>query len=46
MTQGQLLFYGGIGGIAVFTIMFVLCWIIFDKKKNKLIKKIDSEIDS
>lgn len=46
MTQGQLLFYGGMGGIVVFTIMFILCWVIFDKKKAKLIKKIDNEIDS
>lgn len=44
MTAGQLLFYGGIAGVVLFGILFVLSWVVYEKKKKKLIKKLEQEL--
>ena len=44
MTEGQILFYGGIAGTAVFAVLVVIVWSIFEKKKKQLLKKIEDEL--
>jgi len=44
VTTGQLLFYGGIAGVVLFGILFILSWAIYEKKKKKLIQKIEQEL--
>ncbi len=43
MTTGQILFYGGIAGIVIFTLAFIISWASYEKKKKKLIKMIEEE---
>lgn len=43
MTMGELLFYGGIGGTALFGLLFVLLWFVYEGKKKRLIKRIEQE---
>lgn len=44
MTTGQLLFYGGIAGAVFFGLLFVISWAVFEKKKKKLMKRIEEEL--
>lgn len=44
MTTGQLLFYGGIAGVILFGILFVVSWAVYEKKKKNLIRKIEQEL--
>lgn len=43
MTMGEMMFYGGIAGTAVFVILFFALWGVFEKKKKKLRKQIEEE---
>ncbi len=43
LTMGEMLFYGGIAGTAFFALLFVILWFVFERKKKKLIKKIEQE---
>jgi len=44
MSKGELLFYGGMVGTALFGLLFVLSWVVYEKKKKKLIEKIEQEL--
>ncbi|MBR4082986.1 MAG: hypothetical protein IKK33_01745 [Lachnospiraceae bacterium] len=44
MTKGELLFYGGIMGIVVFSILFVTCLIHYNSKKKKMAKQAEEEL--
>lgn len=44
MTTGQILFYGGIAGTVIFALLFVISWAVFEKKKKKLMKQIETEL--
>lgn len=43
MTTGQILFYGGIAGTVLFAVLFVVTWVMFEKKKKKLMGEIEKE---
>lgn len=43
MTVGEIMLYGGIGGTAVFGILFFVLWGVFEKKKKKLRQEIEEE---
>lgn len=43
MTTGELMFYGGIAGTALFAILFVASWAVFERKKKNLLRKIEQE---
>ena len=44
MTTGQILFYGGIAGMVLFGILFAASWAVYEKKKKKLIRRIEQEL--
>lgn len=44
MTTGQILFCGGIAGTVFFALLFVVSWVIYEKKKKSLLKKIEQEL--
>lgn len=44
MTKGQLLFWGGIAGAIIFTVLFAVSWIMFERKKRQLMQKIEEEL--
>lgn len=44
MTVGQMMFYGGIAGIAVFAVLAVVVWMIYEKKKKQILKTIEQEL--
>jgi len=43
LTLGEMLFYGGIAGTVFFVLLFVVLWLVYEKKKKKLIRKIEQE---
>ena len=45
MGKGVLLFYGGIGGMILAVILFVVTWILFENKKRKFLQKMDGEYE-
>lgn len=44
MTMGELMFYGGMGGTAVFILLFAVSWAVYERKKKQLIRKIEQEL--
>lgn len=43
MTTGQILFYGGSVGVALFGLLTIVMWIVYEKKKKKLLQDIEQE---
>ena len=43
LTIGQLMFYGGIAGAVLFTVLAIVVWTLYERRKRKLLKAIENE---
>ena len=43
MELGELLFYGGIAGVALFALAGLICWLVLRKKGRALLRAIETE---
>lgn len=44
MTNGEMLFYGGLIGVVLFSILFIVTWAGYNRKKRKMSAKIEDEL--
>jgi len=43
LTKGEIMFYGGMAGMAFLILLSIVLALVFARKKKKLIKKIEEE---
>ena len=43
LTQGQLLYYGGVAGVTVSLVLLVVFLIFFEGRKRKMLKRMEEE---
>ena len=44
ITTGEMFFYGGIAGTVLFSILFIVTWAGYNRKKKKMVAKIEDEM--